>query len=456
VETFDLIIIGAGTAGVAAAMRASEKGSSVCIIEQNKIGGSCFNKGLYPIKLGLSLLKNNKLEFSRDGGVDSKKLFNTITTTTSSLALLWEKKLIDSGVTIKKGKGLPLSSGLVQVRSNKETFDFGAKKIILATGSNPVSLPTLPFEDDIIIPTDDILRTKSIPERVFLMGAGHHSCETALFYKELGSKVFLTSDQNRLFSGQDPDVIDYLEHSLKRLKIKLLLNKKISSYFKNGEALDITLAEGIKFQVDKIILNIDRQGNSDYLDCETLGILRGIRKELLVNDKLETNVPGIFAIGSVIGRKSRPGVSVEEGKIAADNTMGKDRSINYDLIPFIVSAELEIATVGCFSEQAHFKGFRGVEGRIESKDLDFSCLGHPNTGFFKIVADARSGLVIGGQIISPNASQLISLLVLAIKKAMKVGALSSLAGDKSSEIEGIREAARLCSNAIKTNIKAGR
>jgi len=456
VETFDLIIIGAGTAGVSAAMRASEKGSRVCIIEQQKIGGSCFNKGLYPIQLGLNLLKNNKSEFSRDGGVDFKKLFSTITNTTSSLSQLWEKKLIDSGVRIVIGRGLPLSSDLVQVRSNKETFDFGAKKIILATGSDPVSLPTLPFEDDIIIPTDDILRTKSIPERVFLMGAGHHSCETALFYQKLGSKVFLTSDQNRLFPDQDPDAIDYLEQSLKGQKIKLLLGKTISSYFKNKESLDITLAEGVKFQVDKIILNIDRQGNSDYLDCETLGVMRGARKELLVNDKLETGVPGIYAIGSVIGRKSRPGVSIEEGKIAADNAMGKDRSINYDLIPFIVSAELEIATVGCFSEQAHYKGFRGIEGRVESKDLDFSYLGHLNDGFFKIVADARSGLLIGGQIISPNASKLISLLVLAIKKAMKVGALSSLAGDKSSEIEGIREAARLCSNAIKTNIKAGR
>ena len=231
------------------------------------------------------------------------------------------------------------------------------------------------------------------------------------------------------------------------------INQSIGSYFKNNECLDITLAEGIKFQVDKIILNLDRQGNSENLKCDTLGVRVGEGKEILVNDKLETSVPGIFAVGSATGRKSRPGISEEEGKIAADNAMGKNKSINYDWIPFIVFAKPEIASVGCFTEQSHYKGFRGIEGNARSENLDFSFLDNENEGFFKIVADARSG-VIGGQIVSPNASQLISLVVLAMKKGLKVGALVSLATDKSGEIEGIREAARLCSGAIKSNIES--
>jgi dihydrolipoamide dehydrogenase len=453
VENFDLIIIGAGTAGVAAAMRASEKGARVCIIEQSKIGGSCFNKGLYPAKRGLSLLMNNKSEFDFNGGVNSEKLFNSINKSMGLLSQLWKKKLINSGVTIKLGRALLVSSVLVKVTSNNETCDYGAKKIILATGSSPVILPTLPFEADTIISIDDVFKNHSIPDRVFIMGAGNYSFEIAHFYQILGSKVFLASDESRLFPSQDPDVIEYLEKSLKYLKVKLLLGKKISSYFKNESMLDITLAEGIKFQVDKIILNSNRQGNSDNLGCDTLGIVRGDRKEILVNEFLETSVPGVFAIGSVVGRKTRPGVSIEEAKIASDNAMGKSRSINYDLIPFIVFSESEVATVGCFVDQAHYKGFRGVEGRVESKDLDFSFIDNSNNGFFKIVADARSGLVIGGQIISPNSSQLISLVVLAIKKGMKVGSLASLAYEKYGQVEGITEAARLCGKAIKSNAK---
>ena len=448
-ETFDVIVLGAGSAGVSAALRASDQGAQVCIIEQEKIGGSCIHKGLYPLKFGLGLLRNNESNFNVNGRIDSEKLFHKITGSMQLLSELWEQRLTEAGVTIKIGSGLPLSSDLVQVRSNNKAFDIATKKIIIATGSSPVSLPTLPFEGDIIVPTDDVFKNHSIPDRVFIMGAGGYGCELSSFYQMLGSKVFLSSDHSRLFPDQDPEIINNLERSLKSLKVKLLLGKKISSYFKNNELLDITLAEGIKFQTEKIILNLDRQGNSENLECDTLGVRVGDNKEILVNDKLETSVPDIFAVGSITGRRSRSGISEEEGKIAADNAMGKNKSINYDWIPFIFFTKPEIASVGCFAEQAHYKGFRGVEGCTKSEDLDFSFLGEIKEGFFKIVADARSGVVIGGQFVSPNASQLISLIVLAIKKGMKVGALLSLANGKSEEIEGIREAARLCSKAIK-------
>jgi len=453
VETFDVTILGAGSAGVSAALRASDKGAQVCIIEQEKIGGSCIHKGLYPLKYGLALLRNNESNFNVNGRIDSKKLFHKITGSMQLLSELWEQRLTEAGVTIKIGSGLPLSSGLVQVISNDKTFDIATKKIIIATGSSPGSLPTLPFEGDIIVPRDDVFKNHSIPNRVFIVGVGSYGCELASFYQMLGSKVFLSSRHARLFSDQDPEILNNLERSLKSLKVKLLLGKEISSYFKNNELLDITLAEGIKFQTEKIILNLDRQGNSENLECDTLGVRVGDNKEILVNDKLETSVPDIFAVGSITGRRSRSGISEEEGKIAADNAIGKNKSINYDWIPFTFFTKPEIASVGCFAEQAHYKGFRGVEGCAKSKNLDFSFLGDIKEGFFKIVADARSGVVIGGQFVSPNASQLISLVVLAIKKGMKVGALVSLANGKSEEIEGIREAARLCTKAIKKQRK---
>ena len=452
-EAFDVIVLGAGSAGVSAALRASDQGARVCIIEQEMIGGSCIHKGVYPLKIGLSLLRNKESDFKINGRIDSEKLFHKITGSMLLLSKLWEQRLTKAGVTIEIGTGLPLSAGLVQVRSNSKTFDIATKKIIIATGSSPRSLPTLPFEGDIIVPADDVFKNCSIPDRVFIVGAEGYGCELSSFYQMLGSKVFLSSKHSLLFPDQDPEILNNLERSLKSLKVKLLLGKKISSYFKNNEVLDITLAEGIKFQTEKIIFNLDRQGNSENIECDALGVRVGDNKEILVNDKLETSAPDIFAVGSITGRRCRSGISEEEGKIAADNAMGKNKSINYDWIPFVFFTKPEIASVGCFAEQAHYKGFRGVEGCVNSKYLDFSFLGESKEGFFKIVADARSGVVIGGQFVSPNASQLISLIVLAIKKGMKVGTLVSLANGKSEEIEGIREAARLCSKAIKQQQK---
>ena len=157
-ETFDVIVLGAGSAGVSAALRASDQGAQVCIIEQERIGGSCIHKGVYPLKLGLGLLRNNESNFNVNGRIDSEKLFRNITDSMRSLSHRWEQRLIGSGVTIKTGRGLPFSPALVQVRSNEKTFDVGAKKIIIATGSSPVPLSTLPYETDIIIPTDDIFK----------------------------------------------------------------------------------------------------------------------------------------------------------------------------------------------------------------------------------------------------------------------------------------------------------
>ncbi len=449
-ETFDVIIIGAGSSGISAALRASDHGARVCVIEQDFIGGSCHYKTKHGLKLGLGLLKNNGSKFRVDGIVDSKKLFCEIANTLQSLSQLCEQRLLDSGVTIQKGVGSLISPEIVQVKSIDQTYDLNTKKIIIAAGSNPVALPTIPFEDDIIVSFDDIFKNHESPKRVFLVGSGVKSCELSVFYQMLGSKVFLSSGQPRLCPDQDPEIIDALEQSLRNSKVKLLLGKEISSYYKNEGSLDITLSEGVKFQTDKIIINLNRQGNSEYLQTESLGIRVGDNKEVFVNEILETSVPGIFAAGSIIGCNRSSGFSEEEGRIAADNALGKSINVNYDLVPFTVFTAPEIASVGFFADQAHHKGFRGIEGRVKLKNLDFSYVCNKNDGFFKITADARSGLVIGGQIVSPNASQLISLVQLAIRKGIKVGVLAStLSSDKSGEIEGIREAARLCRNAIR-------
>ncbi|SVC78623.1 uncharacterized protein METZ01_LOCUS331477, partial [marine metagenome] len=244
-ESFDVIIIGAGSSGVSAALRASDYGARVCIIEQDSIGGSCHYKTKHSLKLGLSLLKNNESKFKVDGVVDSKQLFFEITNVLQSLSNLYEQRLLDSGVTIKKGIGSLISPEIVQVKSIDQTYDLNAKKIIIATGSSPIALPTVPFEEDIIVSFDDIFKNHVTPKRVFLVGSGDISCELSFFYQMLGSKVFLSSSQSRLFPDQDPEIIDALEQSLKHSKVKLLLGKEISSYYKNGGSLDITLSEGV-------------------------------------------------------------------------------------------------------------------------------------------------------------------------------------------------------------------
>jgi dihydrolipoamide dehydrogenase len=450
-DTFDIVVLGAGSSGISVAMSGADLGARVCIVEMDRIGGSQLHKGFYPIKSAIRFLKNQKSVAKADEVVNAETLNDNIKKSMMSLSEKWEKDLIQSGITIINGIGALSSSGNIAVETDEKSIDIRAQKIIIATGSKPIALQAIPFEEGVIISSDDVFIDSSIPKTVFIMGGDENGCELAYFYQALGSKVFLGSYGSRLMGLLDPDIVEILEKSLKKLKVKLLLGKKILSYFKNNRLLDITLDGGVKFQVEKIVQNLERQGNSLGIGCDLLGIRLGDNKEILVNEKFETSTKDIYAVGSITGRLSRPGISIEEGRIAAGNAMGKNKSMNSDWVPKIIFIEPEIACVGCFAEEAHHKGFRGIEGKAMIEDLDFSIINNNFDGFFKIVADARSGIVIGGQISSPNASQLILLVLMAIKKGLKVGALAFLASDKSNEIEGIKEAARLCSKALKSN-----
>ena len=450
-DIFDIVVLGAGSSGISAAMRGADLGARVCIIEMDRIGGSQLRKGFYPIKSAIEFLKNKESGAKVDEVVNAEILFNNTSKSMVSLSDKWEKDLIQSGITIINGIGTLSSSSIITVETNEKSIDVRAQQIIIATGSKPIALPAIPFEEEIIIPVDDVFIDSSIPKSVFIMGADENGCELAYFYQALGSKVFLGSYDSRLMGQLDPDIVEIVEKSLKKLKVKLLLGKKILSYFKNNKLLDITLDGGIKFQVEKVVQNLERQGNSIELGCDLLGVRLGTDKEILVNEKFETSTKNVYAVGSITGRLSRPGISSEEGRIAAGNAMGKNISMNSDWVPTIIFIEPEIACVGCFAQEAHHKGFRGIEGKAMLEDLDCSIINNNFDGFFKIVADARSGIVIGGQISSHNASQLILLVLMAIKKGLKVGALAFLASDKSNEIEGIKEAARLCSKALKSN-----
>ena len=450
-DIFDIVVLGAGSSGISAAMSSADLGARVCIIEMDRIGGSQLRKGFYPIKTAIGLLKNKESGAKIDEVVNTEILFNNINKSMMSLSEKWKKDLIQSGIAIINGIGTLSSSGIITVETNKKTVDIRAQKIIIATGSKPIALPAIPFQEGVIISSDEVFIDSSIPKTVFIMGGDENGCELAYFYQALGSKVFLGNYDSRLMRLLDPDIVEILEKSLKKLKVKLLLGKKILSYFKNNKLMDVTLDGGVKFQVEKIVQNLKRQGNSLDIGCDVLGIRLGDNKEILVNEKFETSTKNIYAVGSITGRLSRPSISSEEGKVAAGNAMGKNKSMNSDWIPTVIFIGSEIACVGCYAQEAHHKGFRGVEGKAMLEDLDFSIINNNFDGFFKIVADARSGIVIGGQISSPNASQLILLVLMAIKKGLKVGALSFLASDKSNEIEGIKEAARLCSKALKSN-----
>lgn len=450
-DEFDIAILGAGVAGISAATRASELGAKVCLIEKGEIGGRCFHKGLYPARRMMAQIADNGIRMqpgAENNPEEISRLFEDAQQFSQAIGKKWESTLKERGVRIEIGEAVASGPNEVRILGAGEEKLIRAKNIIFALGSRIIPPPTIPFDEERIISRDDIFKIGKVPASVLILGGGDAGCELALLYNRLGSKTFLCSESPRLLEDHDPDVMDAIEREMKSHKVKVLLNKKVVSIFKDASAIDVSLEGGVKFSVQTIVLTSGRMAQTEGMNAEKFGIRMGERQQILVNEKMETTAKGVYAIGSVTGRESFDGLSEEEGRVAVENALGKDKSLNTDWIPKVIYTDPEIATVGCFAQEAHHKGFRGVEGRCDVESLDYSMLRGDRRGFIKIVADKSSKKIIGGQIVCDRASEFIPLILLAIKKGLTVNSLARLTCGVSTQFQGIQQAAKACLRAM--------
>lgn len=451
-DEFDVAILGAGIAGISAATRASELGAKVCLVEKDRLGGRCFNNGLYPTRRMMAQMADNGINMqvgAENNGEEISRLFEDTRQFSQTISEKWESTLKASGVHIEFGEAVASGPNEVRIMGSGGEKSIQAKNIIFAMGSSIKPPPTIPFDGERIISRDAIFKIGKIPTSVLIIGGGGNGCEPACLYNSLGSKTFMCEEGPRLLENQDPDITDVMERAMKARKVKVLLNKKIISIFKDANAIDISLDGGVKFSVQTIVVTSGRVARTEGLNAEQFGIRMGERQQILVDEKMKTTAKGVYAIGSVTGRKSFDGLSEEEGRVAAENALGKDKSLNIDWIPQVIYTDPEIATVGCFARDAHHKGFRGVEGRCDLQSLDHSMLRGGERGFFKVVADKSSKKIIGGQIVCKHASEFIPLILLAIKKGLTANSLARLSCGVSTQFQGIQQAAKACVRAMK-------
>ncbi|MZH03708.1 MAG: NAD(P)/FAD-dependent oxidoreductase [Nitrospinae bacterium] len=290
-----------------------------------------------------------------------------------------------------------------------------------------------------------------LPVKVLVVGGGQFGSEAALGLHRRGCKVFLCHEEKELFPNMDEDFNIAIESQFKEKKIKILPGKKLISIYKNREELEITLETGIKFSVHQIIIACDRLGMEENKVAEELGIRLDGHKNVLVDDTMLTSLPGVYAVGSITGELTSNTLSQEEGKVAAENAMGKKRQLNREWVPQVARLLPDVAYVGCSMKTAPQQGFHPVEGVFEE---DFNSPSISQTiktkGKYKVVADKRSRLIVGVQIISDNAADWIPMLLLLIKKGVTVGNLANCTRSEGAEINALCEAARNCLQALKS------
>jgi dihydrolipoamide dehydrogenase len=446
-----LAILGAGPGGYVAAIKAAQLGVQVTVIEETEVGGTCLNRGCIPTKsLSASSEMLAKLRQSEDFGIELKgeiipnlskiierknKIVNTQVKGIRGLFKSW-------GITLKEGRGVLQSPSEIEVTlkdGSKETTT--ADKIIIATGSRPSQIPAFPFDGDRIISSNDAINLTDIPKSLLIVGAGVIGCEFACIFKELGSEVSIIEMLPRAVATEDIEISEQLERELKKKKIKLYTNVKVEKVDVKNDGVHAWLTDGKETVAEKTLVSIGRAFNSNGIGLETIGINKDIRGEIIVNEKMETNVPGIYAIGDVIGGLLLAHVASKEGITAAKNVMGGDERIDYSVVPAGIFTSPEIGSVGLREYQAAEKGIKVRTGHFQFRTLAKAHIMGEISGFFKIVSEETTDRILGVHIIGPHASDLIHEAAIAIKKGLKTKDIAETIHAHPTLSEGMMEAA---------------
>ena len=446
-----LAILGAGPGGYVAAIKAARLGAHVTVIEESEVGGTCLNKGCIPTKALVAsseiLNKARKLEefgIELEGKIfpnfskiieRKNKIINTQIKGIRGLFKSW-------GITLREGRGVLLSPDEIEVRSGDGSKEkIKSDRIIIATGSRPSQIPAFPFDGKRIISSDEALDLTDIPKSLLIVGAGVIGCEFACIYKELGSDVTIVEMLPNAVATEDIEISELLERELKKKKIKLYTNVKAEKVDIKDDGVHALLPDGKKVIAEKALVSIGRAFNSDGIGLEEIGINKGRRGEIIVNENMETNVRGIYAVGDVIGGLMLAHVASREGITAAKNVMGGDDKIDYSVVPAAIFTSPEIASVGLREHQAAERGIKVRTGHFQFRALAKAHVMGEITGIIKIVSDEISDRILGVHIIGPHASDIIHEAALAIRSGLKVKDIAETIHAHPTLSEGLMEAA---------------
>lgn len=425
VEDVDVLVIGSGPGGYVAAIRAAQLGKSVVIVDRGAVGGVCLNVGCIPSKALISAAKQYEdMSQASEIGIEVEGVkvnFEKIQQWKDSVV----NKLTGGVSYLLKGNKIKMLSGeafftgpdTVSVSNEEEGNRYKFKHCIIATGSRPIELPSMPFGGRVISSTE-ALALQEIPKSMVVIGGGYIGIELGQVYAKFGTKVTVLEGTDAILPGFEKEMSRAVHRSLEKLDANIVTNALASGVEQTDTDATVTYTvdgKEEKVTADYVLVTVGRRPNTDELGLDNIGMNMTERGLIEVNEQGLTNIPNVYAIGDIVPGFALAHKASYEGKVAAEAIAGQASIVDYNIIPEVVFSDPEVASVGLNETKAKEQGIEVKVGKFNFAANGRALTMNAAEGFVKIIADAKDNIVIGAQIVGPEASNLISEMGTAIE-----------------------------------------
>tara|TARA_B100001057_G_scaffold303606_1_gene303811 strand:+ start:433 stop:1833 length:1401 start_codon:yes stop_codon:yes gene_type:complete len=455
IEKFQAVVIGGGPGGYVCAIRLAQLGlKTACIESRGSLGGTCLNVGCIPSKSLLNLSEEfNKVKDLSNKGIEvgdvklnlnkmMKSKDKAVTVLTKGVEFLLKK----NKVSYFKGVGSFKSKNEISIKGsdNKELI-INADKIVIATGSVPVSLPGVEFDEKTILSSTGALKIEKVPKKMVVVGGGYIGLEMGSVWSRLGAEVHVVEFLENITPGMDKEISQEFMKILKKQGIKFHMQHKVETIKKNNSGATITTIDKdgnkINFDCDVVLISVGRKANTKGLNLEKIGVQLDERKRIKTDKNFKTSQNNIYAIGDVIIGPMLAHKAEDEGIAVAENIVGQSGHVNYDTIPGVIYTTPEVASIGKTEEQLK-------EMKIDYKIGKFSLMANSRAkaidetdGFVKILANAKDDKILGAHLIGLHAGELIAEIGVAMEFGASAEDLARTCHAHPTFSEAIKEAA---------------
>ncbi|MCM3141229.1 dihydrolipoyl dehydrogenase [Brevibacillus sp. MER 51] len=421
----DVLVIGAGPGGYVAAIRAAQLGKTVAVVEKAELGGVCLNVGCIPSKamihaahtyehtqhtesMGITM-ENVKVDFAK---VQEWKS-GIVKQLTGGVGSLFKGHKIQ----VIPGEALFVSENEVRVFHGYDVNRYRFQHCIIATGSRPIELPAFPFGKRVMSSTEALSLTE-LPKSLVVIGGGYIGIELGTVFAKFGTKVTILEGSDQILPGFEPDMPRLVERKLKKLDVTIHTKALAQGMEETENGVIVTAevkGEQQKIEAEYVLVTVGRRPNTDELGIRDIGMNMTDRGLIVVDKQGRTSIPNVYAIGDIVAGPALAHKASYEGKVAAEAIAGHPAEVDYKAIPAVVFCDPEIASVGINEKEAKEKGIEYIVGRFPFAANGRALSVNAGEGYVKLIAEKETNLVLGAQIVGPEASNIIAEIGLAIE-----------------------------------------